>query len=196
MRLEHPVQVDVPSPPLYDRLQLLVRLLFAMVLGAIGISFSWLAGVLYLLLPLIAATALAGREQLWKPLQYLLQVSAYMLLLTDRFPTRAHEPAHIDLRITGAPTAGSALLRLVTSIPSVIVLGILGIVSCFLGFIGILTILFSRTLPAPILAYQRAMLRWQARLLAYHASLVDEYPPFALDMGEEPTVPVAAGRVS
>ena len=40
------------------------------------------------------------------------------------------------------------------------------------------------SIPAGILGYQRGVLRWQARLVAYHASLVDDYPPLALDTND------------
>jgi hypothetical protein len=33
--------------------------------------------------------------------------------------------------------------------------------------------------------FQRGVLRWEARLLAYHSSLIEQYPPFALDTGPE-----------
>ena len=44
-------------------------------------------------------------------------------------------------------------------------------------------LLFGAAMPAWILAYQRGMLRWEARLAAYHACLVEEYPPFSFDTG-------------
>ena len=50
-------------------------------------------------------------------------------------------------------------------------------------------ILIQETYPGGIYNYLRGVLRWQARLLAYMASLVDEYPPFALDMESEGTAP-------
>jgi len=43
------------------------------------------------------------------------------------------------------------------------------------------TILIDGKVPRTILAFQRGMLRWNARLWAYHASMVDEYPPFAFE---------------
>ena len=47
-------------------------------------------------------------------------------------------------------------------------------------------ILIRKDYPDRLYSFQPGSLRWGARLLAYHASLVDEYPPFALD-----TKPVA-----
>jgi hypothetical protein len=71
------------------------------------------------------------------------------------------------------------MLRLILSIPSWFVLALLGIVSSVMFVVGVVTILIDGTVPAGILAFQRGVLRWQARLVAYHASLVDEYPPFS-----------------
>jgi hypothetical protein len=36
--------------------------------------------------------------------------------------------------------------------------------------------------------FQLGIMRWQGRLLAYLASLVDPYPPFALDQGPQTTM--------
>ena len=52
-------------------------------------------------------------------------------------------------------------------------------------------ILVRETYPAALYDFQRGVLRWQARLLAYHASLVDEYPPLAFYTGPEPAPPPA-----
>src|SRR5262249_54288876 len=107
--------------------------------------------------------------------------SAYMLLLVDRFPAGEPTGVQIQIRPDARPTTGSALLRLITSIPSGFVLAILGCVSSVLFVIGAVMVLIERRIPSSILGFQRGVLRWQARLLAYHASLVDEYPPFSLD---------------
>src|SRR5262249_60614997 len=100
---------------------------------------------------------------LWRALCWLLAFSAYMLLLIDRFPVGAASGVRIDLQITGRPTTTSALLRLVTSIPSALVLSFLGIVSCVMFVIGALAILLEIGMPSGVLAFQRGILRWQAR---------------------------------
>jgi hypothetical protein len=101
-----------------------------------------------------------------------------MLLITDRIPID-DERARVELRFTGRPTIGTALARLITSIPSVVALFFVGFVSCLLWVVSLLTILFSGTVPASIIDFQSGYLRWQARLIAYHASFVAEYPPFS-----------------
>jgi hypothetical protein len=189
--MTYPVQLDVTSPPRFDRIQLLLRLTLAIALGWIGITAGWIMCLLFLTLPVVAAIAVSTRgarayiddlgPQLWRAIGWLLALSAYMLLLVDRFPLGESSDVHLELRLTGQPTTGSAMLRLITSIPSGFVLGLLGIVSSVMFVVGAATILVDNTVPASILAFQRGVLRWQARLVAYHASLVDEYPPFSLE---------------
>ena len=166
MSSEHPVQIDATSPPHFDRAQLLLRIGIAMLLGWLGFSAGWLVCLLFAALPLIAAISISSARDaylkeiappIWSVLAWLLRLSAYMLLIVDRFPTDEEHSVVAEIRYTGRPTAGSALTRLVTSIPS-----------------GFVLMLLWR-------ACQRSTPRWQARLVAYHASFVAEYPPWALD---------------
>lgn len=184
-----PVRVEVASPQRYDRGQLAARVVFAIVLGWLGISVGWVSWLLYLVLPLIAAIEISMQPReyparlgppLWRGLAWLLQLSAYMMFLTDRFPLGA--PAvSFEVDISARPTVGSSLLRLVTSIPSAIVLCFLSLISGVMWLISAIGVLVVAHVPDSILGYQRGVLRWQARLVAYHASLVDDYPPFMLD---------------
>ena len=188
---DYPVQVEVSSPASFERMQLLLRIVLAIVLGWIGITAGWLVGVLFLVLPLVAAVAVSsiGTERyltevgprVWRALAWLLQLSAYMLLLTDRFPARDEGQVQIYIRFTGRPTIGSALLRLLTSIPSGLVLCVLWFASAFVWLVAAGLVLLGGPLPPSLLAFQRGVLRWQTRLVAYHASLVEAYPPFSFE---------------
>jgi hypothetical protein len=198
----HPVHVEITSPPRFARVQLLLRVVLAIALGWVGITAGWLVCVLYIALPVIAAIGVSshpgerfGREvapREWRVLAWLLQLSAFMALLVDQFPTGGEHPVRVELRPTGSPTVGSALARLVTSIPSGFVLALLWCVSSVLWLVAAVTVLIDNHVPASMLAFQRGVVRWQARLVAYHASLVDEYPPFSFDTGEGHDVPLAA----
>jgi hypothetical protein len=186
----YPVQLEVSSPPHFERIQLVIRLAIAVGLGWLGIEMGWVAGLLFIALPVIAAVLISSRgpgfylqtsaTKLWRALTWLLSFSAYMLLLTDDVPVDEQRLVRAELHTTGQPAIGSSLLRLVTSIPSAFVLCFVGFVSSLLCLVAVVTILVSRTVPPSILSFQAGYLRWQARLLAYHASLVEEYPPFAL----------------
>jgi hypothetical protein len=120
-------------------------------------------------------------------LRWVVAIYAYLGILTDRFPTeRPEEVVRFEVRTGGSPTVGSALLRLIYSNPSALVLGLLGIVSAVIWVIAAVMVLIQENYPDGLYNFQRGILRWEARLLGYHASLVDEYPPFALDTGPEP----------
>lgn len=196
--MTYPVQIDVTSPPRFDRIQLVLRLAISIALGWVASFTGWLPGLVFFVLPVFAATVVSTRGataytedlglRLWRVLRWLLAFSAYMMLLVDRFPAGdpAAEPNRVraDLQVDARPTTASALLRLVTSIPSALVLCLLAFVSSVLTLVGAITVLIDNHVPARILAFQRGMLRWQARLVGYHASLVDEYPPFSFDDGD------------
>ena len=189
--MTYPVQVEAASPLRFDRVQLALRLVIAIALGWVGISAGWLGCALFLALPVVAAVAISTRgaqaylddtgPKVWRVVSWLLAFSAYMLLLTDRFPAGEPTGVQIQIRPEGRPTTSSALIRLITSLPSGLVLALLGFVSSVLFVIGAVTILIGQHVPDWILGFQRGMLRWQARLAAYHASLVDEYPPFSFE---------------
>lgn len=191
MTRDYPVQVEVTSPARFERSQVLLRIVLSIVLGWIGITAGWLTCLLFGTLPVIAALAITSTSsqryqtevapKVWRVLRWLLGLSAFMHMLVDRFPTEHDDDLRFDIRFTGHPTALSALKRLLTSIPSGLVLGLVWIVSGVLAVIAALLVLLGGPMPQSILAFQRGRLRWEARLVAYHASLVEEYPPFSLD---------------
>ena len=187
---DYPVDVEVRSPARYERIQLLIRVVLLIALGWLGLTERWLAFFLYLALPLIAAVTISSLQperfttdiapRAWRVLSWLFAFDAYMLMLTDRVPLDRDDSVAITLRRTGTPDTKSAVLRLVTSIPSAFVLMLLWFVSGILWLVSFVTVLFDRTIPDAILRFQLGVLRWNARLAAYHLSLVDEYPPFSL----------------
>ena len=114
-------------------------------------------------------------------------------MLTDRFPTeRPENTVRFDIQPSGAPTVGSALLRLIYSIPSAFVLSLLSFVSAIVWLIAAVMVLLNETYSEGLYDFQRGVVRWGARLLAYHASLVDTYPPFSLDTGPESAPAIAS----
>jgi hypothetical protein len=190
MSSDYPVQIDVTSPPHFDRVQILLRIGIAILLGWLGLTAGWLVCVLFGVLPLIAAVAISSERDayleevapgIWAVLDWLLRLSAYMLLVVDRLPTDETRSVVTAIRYTGHPTAGSALARFITSMPSGLFLMLLWFVSSVLWVVAALAVLLGLSMPRSILAFQRGVLRWQARLVAYHASFVVEYPPWSFD---------------
>lgn len=191
MPMRHPVTIDVRRPEHFAREQLALRVVLFVLFGWLGISFGAVFFAFYIALPAYAAIALTndGPEQfrvrstpgIVSVLRWALAVYAYFALLTDRLPTR-EPPSEValDVRPTGSPTVGSALLRILTGIPSALVLMILMCVSMILWLIAFVLVLATHDYPRALYDFQLGILRWIARLFAYQAALVEEYPPFAL----------------
>ena len=186
----YPVQLDVATPERYERLQLLLRFLICAALGMIHQSLGGVAAALYLLLPTLAAILISqrtageflARDAVWigNLLEWLVGFYAYMLFVTDRFPLES-DTRLVRLRVAscGSPSLLDALSRLLASIPHALVLALLAIVSGVVSFMMAVCILFNQQVPDALRNFQRDFLGWLARFFAYHASLIDVYPPIA-----------------
>ena len=202
MPSSYPVTFDATRPERFERAQVFLRLLIIVLLSFLGSIFP----LVYLAVPVLAAVFISqdGGETYLKDtkmpliLRWYLALYTYLALLIDRLPTEAPERAFtFEWRNTGSPTVGSALLRLVLSIPSALVLVLLGIAGALVALIGAVYILIQEDYPDGLYNFQLGIMRWHARLLAYHASFVDEYPPFALDAGHEPpTQPASPAQLA
>lgn len=193
MATDYPVIFDVQRPEKFDRAQLFLRLVVAIIAYAVLSLIGW---AIYLVFPAFAAVQASNKggekyleedgERVAGWLRWLMALSAYLYVVIDKFPSeKPEEFVRFEVRTSGSPTVGSALLRLIYSIPSYFVLSILGIVSFVILIIAVISILITETYSEGLYNFQRGVLRWQARLLGYHASLVDQYPPFALDTAPE-----------
>ena len=191
---EYPVVFDITRPEKFERSQVFLRILLLIIVSIVTGTVGWMFGLVYLLLPVLAAILVSNRGSQrfieedgprvsgW--LRWLVAFYAYLIILTDRFPTeRPEEIVRFEVRAGGSPTVGSALLRLIYSIPNAFVFVLLGIVSVVVWLIAAVMVLIRESYPEGLYNFQRGVLRWEARLLGYHASLVEEYPPFALDTG-------------
>jgi hypothetical protein len=195
MATNYPASFDVTHPEKFERPHLALRVVVLIILSVIGAT-GWILGLVYLVFPALAAVFISqkGSERFlaedgprmtgW--LRWVLALYAYLGLLTDRFPSeKPEEIVRFEVQTGGSPTVGSALLRLIYSIPSAFVLGLLGIVAGVIWIIAAIMVLMQESYADGLYDFQRGVLRWEARLLAYHSSLVDQYPPFALDTGAE-----------
>ncbi len=191
------VTFDATHQDHYDRVQVVIRVLILIVLSVITVA-SWIHGALYLAIPVVAAIMISQKgarkyldesEQnmtLW--LRYIISFYSYMALLTDKLPNQ-EGAVRFDVEPQGEPTAGNVLLRIILAIPSAIVLAILGFVGAILGLIAVIMILIQESYPEGIFNFLRGCMRWESRLLAYMAGLVQDYPPFAFDTGPEDGTP-------
>jgi len=193
--MSDPVTFDVDRPPVFRRAHVALRVVLLVVISWIGHPF----GLLWLVLPVIAAVFIAQKggqryldedgPKLTNVLRWILAVLAYLALLTDRLPGGGSQPVRFEVERSGSPTVGSALLRILYAIPSLIVLAIIGLVGAIVWVIAVVLILINENYPERFWRFLLALVRWEAWLLAYLASLADRYPPFRLET--DPATPKA-----
>jgi hypothetical protein len=191
-----PVTFDVERPPVFRRAHVFLRIVLLVVIGWIGHPF----GLLWLGLPVVAAILVAQKSgqryldengpTVSRVLGWILAVLAYVALLTDSLPGEGERPARFEVDRSGSPTVGSALLRILYAIPSVIVLAILGFVGAIVWVIAVVGVLVRESYPDGLWRFLLGIVRWEACLLAYLASLTDHYPPFTLETA--PVSPAAS----
>ena len=198
MAADYPVTFSVARPDKFERTQVALRVLVIIILSILAGALGWILALVYLVVPVLAAIFISqkGAEKYlaedgprmsgW--LRWLLALYSYLAILTDRFPSeKPEEIITFQVRTGGSPTVGTALLRLIYSIPSALVLALLSIVSAVIWVIAVIMILVQENYPEGMYNFQLGVMRWEARLLGYHASLVEQYPPFAFDTGAAPT---------
>jgi hypothetical protein len=198
MSASDPIAFEVERPPTFDRAHVFARLALLAVLG-------WVVqpvGLFWLGLPVVAAFLISrkgGQRYLDEDgatvagvLTWVLDFVAYLALLTDKLPGGAEHSVRLQVERRGSPTARSALLRILNAIPSLIVLSVLTWVGTVIWMTALAFVLLNGRYPASMWRFLCGLVQWDARLLAYLASLVDEYPPFALKTGEV-TAPSASG---
>jgi Domain of unknown function (DUF4389) len=193
--MDYGVAFDTKPPEAFDRAQVFLRILILVILSILAGAVGWIMGLVYLAVPVLAAILISQKgperylaesgNDMTKWLGFIVRFYAYLSLLTDDFPTSdaAQASVRFDVTPTGTPSAGNALLRLILAIPSGLVLALLWIIGFVLLAIAAISVLLSESYPSGIYNFLRGLNRWEARLLVYLASLVDAYPPFALDTG-------------
>lgn len=194
----YPVHYAVEPPERFSRLQLALRVLAFLVIGAVGLSFGTVFLVIYLGLPVLAAVRIAARSdpaayvredgpRVLRGLRWLAAVSAWAGMIAERLPVHAPDET-VTLTVEGEahPTASAAAWRVVTGLPSALVLALLCWVGVFVWLWAVLSVLFAERVGHVAFDFLVGLQRWTVRLFAYQASLVDAYPPFSL--GEGPPV--------
>ena len=185
--MSYPISLDINRPPVFRRAHVFLRIALLIVIGWIGHPF----GLLWLGVPVVVAILVAQKggqryldedgPMLTHVLTWILGVIAYLAMLTDRLPTRDEQPVRFEVERSGSPTVGSALLRILYSIPSLIVLAILVFVGAFVWLLAVVLVLVNERYPESAWRFLCSLVRWEANLFAYLASLTDRYPPFALE---------------
>ncbi|HXI55739.1 MAG TPA: DUF4389 domain-containing protein [Polyangia bacterium] len=181
---KHPVSLQVELPTRTARIHVVTRLALLLAIGAIGCSsIYW---ILYLTLPTFAALMILQKgedryliedgRRIVRVLRWLASAYGYLWLLTDVLPTADGNPVDLQIEVSGRPTSTSALLRLLLSIPALILVAALSMIGAVVWLMGAVSILAVERMPTFISEFLTLMLRFQFRLIAYHLSLVDRYP--------------------
>ena len=187
--MHYPVTFDIDRPPVLDRGHVFLRIALLILIG-------WLvhpAGLLWIGLPVLTAVLVAqkgGRRYMdedgptvARALKWIIAFAAYIALLTDELPKRDSRVVRFTVEPGGTPTTSSAMLRIVYAIPNVIVLALLTWVGAIVWTIAMVLVLLTGSYPESWWQFLRGIVTWDARLMAYLASLVDRYPPFSLEPG-------------
>ena len=183
----HPVQLHILRAARLPRIQVVARVVLVLALGIIAwSSIYWL---LYLAAPVMVALNVLqhgpdpflGRDapRLVRALRWLAGAEAYLYFLTNELPTAAGGAVDLQVSVTSTPTARSAMIRLVSSLPALLLIGILMVVSSLLWVLAALFALATERIPGPFAELFLVVLRAKYRLIAYHLSLVDRYPSLA-----------------
>jgi membrane protein YdbS with pleckstrin-like domain len=116
------------------------------------------------------------------------RVSAYMALLTDRYPSTVEEQSiHLEIEYPDVERDLNRWLPLVKwllAIPHYVVLAFLWIGAVIAIVVAWFAILVTGRYPKPLFDYVVGVSRWTLRVAAYAFLLVtDRYPPFSLSEG-------------
>lgn len=193
--VHYPVHFDVQPSPRFSRVQLGLRVVVLLALGAAGLSLGLLFALVFFLLPVVAAVRVAAHQdaesyvrddgpRILFALRWLAAATAWLGLATEQFPReRPEETVTLELETVALPTMGGAAARVLLGLPSAIVLAVLSWIGGFVWLWAALNILIEETIGARVGAYLLGIQRWTYRLLVYQAALVDEYPPFGFEEG-------------
>lgn len=186
----HPVHLRIERAPRLERIHVVIRLVLLVAIGLIGMSSVY--WMLYLGLPAVVAGIVLQRggatflmkegPRVVRVLRWLTGAYAYLWLLTDVLPSfepiGPGGPGSVDFEVVigGTPSGPSALLRIVYSLPALVLAALLSIAASVLWLVGAGFVLVRERMPARIADFLAMTLRYQARLVAYHLSLVERYP--------------------
>jgi Domain of unknown function (DUF4389) len=138
---------------------------------------------------------LAGFLTDW--LRWFARVSAYMWLLTDRYPPLTMGDDDYPVRVSLAPgrlNRLAVLFRIILVIPAWLLAGLLGYSAILVGFVTWLIVLITGTMPEPLYRAVAAVMRYVIRLYGYFILLSGTYPGGLFgDPADSDVAAVAAG---
>jgi hypothetical protein len=197
----YPIQLAFARPARFTRLQLGLRVVVFLSLGLVGLSFGTFFLLAFLLMPAYAASRLSSRgaagytsddaPKVLRALRWFIAFSAWLGLVVDDLPSGTG-PVALTAEVGSDATPGGALVRVLTGLPSLVVLAVLAFIGMFVWLWAALSVLIAERVGDGARWYLEGLQRWGARLLAYQGALVDAYPPFSFseDVPHAPTVEV------
>jgi hypothetical protein len=190
----HPVQLTIARAARIPRIHVVIRLVLLLALGTIGCSsIYWF---LYLALPALVAAVITQKggprylgenaPKVVRVLRWFASAYGYLWLLTNDLPTS--EGSHVDLQIAigGAPTVASAVLRLLTSLPALLLVTAISLAAALAWLVAAAFVLAVERMPTMLADFLTLTLRVQFRMVAYHLSLVERYPSLEESLDAEP----------
>jgi hypothetical protein len=118
--------------------------------------------------------------------RWTLRVTAYMMLMTDRYPPfTLEETGEDDVRLSAEYPERVERWRPFVAwllvIPYLIVASLILMVAQICSFLAFFTIIFTKRIPDGIFDVMRVGLNWQMRANFYAYWMSTEYPPFSWD---------------
>ena len=201
----YPASLSVDMPSEYDRLTVFFRALWILpVLILIGFLFgyrggdgcdqSWrliAQGGGFVIVPTMLMILFRKKYPRWwfdwnvALTSFALRVLAYLLLLTDDYPSTDEEQSvHVELAYPIAESdlaRGLPLIKWFLVIPHILILWLLDLALMIAMPLIWLVVLFTGGYPSDLFDLVVGLLRWHLRVHAYALLMItDEYPPFAL----------------
>ena len=119
------------------------------------------------------------------------RVDSWLYGFADNYPPFSwgleYYPARFEAEYPEAPSRVLALLgalffvKVLLALPHLLILSVLGIVMLVAVYIGYWAVLLTGRYPQGLLAFVTGIQRWEYRVSAWVAGLVDRYPPFSLN---------------
>jgi hypothetical protein len=180
----HPVQLVVEPPARIARVEVVIRLALLLALATVG--YSSIYWCLYLAAPAVVALVVTKKggavylaedaPRVVRFLKWITTAYAYLWFLSNELPTTGAGPIELHVEAGGTPTVGSALGRLVTSLPALLLVVVLSVAAGVIWLVAAGIVLATERMPASLADFLALSLRVQLRFAAYHLSLVERYP--------------------
>ena len=186
---EYAARLEIDYPEEFDKLTVFLRIIWVIPIGIIANLISEVGGI-----AIAAALMIVFRRRyprswfdfLRELTRFEYRVYAYLLLLTDQYPSTVDEQSvHLEIDYPDVKSdlnRWMPLVKWLLAIPHYIILLILWIAALFVTIYAWFVILATGEYPRNLFDFVVGVGRWSLRVDAYVRLLVtDQYPPFSLN---------------